>query len=126
MIWVFLLIGALYIDLGIGEVIPLYPAYLTLLLFIPTRNLSLTLVIGLSLCWLIGVTLSGLTMVIVLGIILVFSSIAVQERYRTTSFGLLTSVMMVLTGVFLAGTGFGALVSPFITYMILRRLNIEE
>jgi len=126
MIWLFLIIPALYLDLGFGDLLPLYPAYLTLLVFLPTRNIPFALSLALLLSLIVGVALSGIGMVIALAVIVTFSTMAIHGRYRTPSFGSLTSALLGLAGVFFAGTGFGVLIPFFITFLVLRRLSIED
>ena len=73
--------------ISIRRLDPLYPIYLTLLVFLPTRNVAFALSLALLLSWIVGIALSGIGMVIALAIILVISAVAFQDRYRTPSFG---------------------------------------
>jgi len=126
MIWLLLIVPALFFDLGFGDLIPLYPIYLTLLVFLPTRNVAFALSLALLLSWIVGIALSGIGMVIALAIILVISAVAFQDRYRTPSFGALVAAATGITGVCFAGTGFGVLFPFFATFLILRRLSVED
>ncbi|PVD15467.1 hypothetical protein V512_000715 [Mesotoga sp. Brook.08.105.5.1] len=126
MTWLLLIVPALYFDLGFGDLIPLYPAYLTLLVFLPTRNIAFVLSLALVISWIVGMALSGISMVIVLSLIVTLSALAIHGRYRTLSFGALTSAAIGLAGVFFSGTSFGVLVPFLATFCILRRLSIED